>query len=215
MADSDLPVGKATVRMRRAREEGMVLANAAVAEPERADELGLFAVVGRDRLTGGDSVTGLSRSSRVRPCAEVKRVDELAQDIAQAAEDAVAACEYLCGSPPDYSEASLAAVEEALGQAKDWDKEMPPEEFENVARAFGCYVLEVARRQFGGRYCWFEQRDAPVLVVGEPVFRVALLTWDHVRGRLSGDVACNIPFLYAGFAERARQAEPGTDALYV
>jgi hypothetical protein len=44
---------------------------------------------------------------------------------------------------------------------------------------------------------------------------VALLTWDQVRGRLSGDLSCNIPFLYAGFAERARQAKPGSDALYV
>src|SRR5262249_59950882 len=123
--------------------------------------------------------------------AEAKRVDELGRDIARAAEDAVAACEYLSGAPPDYSEASLAAVDEALGQARHWREEMSPEEFENLARAFGCYVLEVARRQFGGRYRWFERRDAPVLVVGEPAFRVALLTWDHVRGRLSGDVSYN------------------------
>ena len=142
-------------------------------------------------------------------------MDELDRDVARAAEDAVAAWEYLCGDPPDYSEASLAAIEEALGQATGWQKEMTPEEFENVARAFGCYVLEVGRRQFGGRYSWFEQRSAPVLVVGEPAFRVALLTWDQVRSRLAGDVACNIPFLYAGFAERVREAEPGVDVLYV
>ena len=52
-------------------------------------------------------------------------------------------------------------------------------------------------------------------MVGEPAFRVALLAWDRVRGRLSGDAAANIPFFYAGFAERARRAEPGADALYV
>jgi hypothetical protein len=142
-------------------------------------------------------------------------LDDFAQEIARAAEDAVAVCEYLRGEPLDYSEASLAAVEEALAEAAGWDGELTPEELRNFARSFGCYVLEVARREFGGRYCWFEQRDAPLLVVGEPTFRVALLTWDHVRGRLSGDPGCNIPFLYAGFAERARRAEPGTDALYV
>jgi hypothetical protein len=140
---------------------------------------------------------------------------DLARDIAEAAEDAVAVCEYLRGKPLDYSEASLAVVEEALAEAADWDDELKPEERQNFARSFGCYVLEVARRAFGGRYCWFERRDAPVLVVGEPVFRVALLTWDQVRGRLAGDRACNIPFLYAGFAERVRRAEPGTDALDV
>ena len=124
-------------------------------------------------------------------------------------------CEYLRGAPLDYSEASLAAVDEALGQAEGWGEEMTAEQLENLARAFGCYVLEVARRQFGGRYCWFERRDAPVLVVGEPAFRIALLTLDQVRGRLSGDVAYNIPFLYDGFAERVRHAKPGIDVLYV
>jgi hypothetical protein len=141
-------------------------------------------------------------------------VDEFADNIAQAAEDAVAVCEYLCGAPLDYSEASLAAAEQTLAEAAGWEDELSPEQLENFARAFGCYVLEVARRQFGGRYCWFERRETPVLVVGEPAFRVALLTWDQVRGRLSGDPSCNIPFFYAGFADRVRQAEPGMDVLY-
>jgi hypothetical protein len=144
-----------------------------------------------------------------------KRVDELDREVAQSAEDAVAAWEYLCGDAPDYSVASLAGIEQALEEATGWREELTSEQFENVARAFGCYVLEVSRRQFGGRYCWLEQRGAPVLVVGEPAFRVALLTWDQVRSRLSGDVACSIQFLYAGFAERIRQAEPGIDVLYV
>jgi hypothetical protein len=142
-------------------------------------------------------------------------MDDFAQHVAEDAEDAVAVYEYLRGEPLDYSEASLAAVEETLAEAAGWDGELTPEQLRNFARSFGCYILEVARREFGGRYCWFEERDAPVLVVGEPAFRVALLTWDQVRGRLSGDRGCNIPFLYAGFAERVRRAEPGTDALYV
>jgi hypothetical protein len=142
-------------------------------------------------------------------------LDDLTQDIVRAAEDAVAACEHLRGKPLDYTEASLAAVEEALAEAAGWHDELTAEQLQNLAQSFGCYVLEVARREFGGRYCWFDRRNAPVLVVGEPVFRVALLTWDQVQGRLSGDAGCNIPFLYAGFAERVRQAEPGTDALYV
>jgi hypothetical protein len=142
-------------------------------------------------------------------------MDDLAQDIARAAEDAVAVCEHLGGTPLDYSAASLAAVQETLEEAASWDNELTSDQLRNFVRALGCYVLEVARREFGGRYCWFDQRDALVLVVGEPAFRVALLTWDQVQGRLSGDSGCNIPFLYAGFAERVRRAEPGTDALYV
>jgi hypothetical protein len=151
----------------------------------------------------------------VRPDVEINQVDELARDIARTAEDAVALCEYVCGVPLDYSEVSLAVVEDTLRQTTSWSAGLTPEQLQNVARTLGCYVLEVARRQFGGRYCWFERRNAPVLVVGEPSYRVTLLTWVFVQGRLAGDAACNIPFFYAGFAERARLAEPGTDALYV
>lgn len=140
---------------------------------------------------------------------------DLAQDIAVAAEDAIAAGEFVSGERLDYSEASLAAVQKTLAEAADWDTELTPEQFENFAKSFGCYVLEVARRTFGGRYNWFDSREAPVLVVGEPASRIALLTWDQVRGRLAGDLGCDIPFLYAGFAERVRRAEPGADVLYV
>ncbi len=142
-------------------------------------------------------------------------MDDFARSIAEAAEDAVAVCEYLRGELLDYTEISLTVVEKTLTEAAGWHDELTPEQLQNFARSFGCYVLEVARRAFGGRYCWFDQRNAPVLVVGEPAFRVALLSWDQVQGRLSGDEACSIAFLYAGFAERVRRAEPGSDALYV
>src|SRR5262245_39823600 len=108
-------------------------------------------------------------------------MDGFAQSIAEAAEDAVAVCEYVRGEALDYTEASLTLVDETLTDAAGWDGELTPEQLQNFARSFGCYVLEVGRREFGGRYCWFEQRDAPVLVVGEPAFRVALFTWDQVQ----------------------------------
>ncbi len=86
---------------------------------------------------------------------------------------------------------------------------MTPEQVTALVQDFGCYILEVGRRQFGGRYQWHDGRDQPVLVVGETAFRVAILAWDKVRGRLGGDEGDNIPFFYAGFAGRARQAVPG------
>ena len=86
---------------------------------------------------------------------------------------------------------------------------------DRVAEDFGCYVLEVGRRAFGGRYLWHDGRRQPVLVVGEPACRVAILAWDKCRGRLLGEEADNIPFFFAGFAERVRRLEPGTDVLVV
>jgi hypothetical protein len=142
-------------------------------------------------------------------------MDDLAQEIARTAENAVAVLQERAGGALDYSEASLAVVEEMLEEAAAFADEMTPEQLVTLARDFGCYILEVGRRSFGGRYYWFERRDQPVLVVGEPTFRIALLAWDRVRSRLSGDRADNIPFFYSGFAERVRRAEPGEDALYV
>lgn len=142
-------------------------------------------------------------------------MEELVQDIADAAAKAVEMCESEDGSELDYSETSLTVIEDLLAEAADWAAEMTPDQLRTLSQNFGCYILEVARRQFGGRYLWFDQRDQPVLVVGEPAFRVALLTWDKVQGRLSGDEGDNIPFFYAGFAERARLANPGDDVLYV
>jgi hypothetical protein len=142
-------------------------------------------------------------------------MDELTQKIARTATNVVEMSEVRSGRGLDFSEASLSVIEEMVEEAAAFFKEMTSEQRDIVAQDFGCYILEVGRREFGGRYAWFEQRDQPVLVVGEPAFRVALMAWDKVRGRLSGDPGDNLQFFYTGFAERVRQAEPGTDALYV
>ena len=140
--------------------------------------------------------------------------DELKDQVARAADNVVEMSHMRNGHALDFSEASLAVIEEMVGEAAPFYEEMTPEQRNTAAQDFGCYILEVARREFGGRYAWFEQRQQPVLIVGEPSFRVALIAWDKVRGGLSGDRADNIPFFYSGFAERVRKAEPGTDALY-
>jgi hypothetical protein len=142
-------------------------------------------------------------------------MDELTQEVVRTAARVVEMSGVRGGRRLDFSEASLSVVEEMVEEAAAFSEELTPEQREILARDFGCYILEVARREFGGRYAWFRQRNQPVLVVGEPAFRVALLTWDRVRGRLSGDPAANLPFFYTGFAERVRRAERGTDALYV
>jgi hypothetical protein len=140
-------------------------------------------------------------------------MSELARAIAETAEEFVEGCRERTDDGLDYSEASLAIVDELLAEAHELiDDER---HIESIARGAGCYILEVARRQFGGTYFWLEQRDQPVLVVGEPVFHVAMVTWDKTRGRLGGDAGDNIPYFYAGFRDSARKGEPGKRMLYV
>jgi len=139
---------------------------------------------------------------------------ELAKEVAEAAERAVRMAATRGGPPLDYSEATMAEVEQILAEASQYVGQMSEAEITKLSEDFGCYILEVARRAHGGTYLWYEDRE-PVLVVGQPTFHVALVTWGKVRGRLSGDEADNIPFFYSGFAERVSKAAPGTRALYV
>ena len=114
-------------------------------------------------------------------------MDELHEQISRSAEEAVAMCESRNGGGLDYSEASLGIVDAMLEESAGWAESLTPGQINTLVRDFGRYVLEVGRREFGGSYQWYDERDQPVLVVNEPVCRVALLAWDKVRGRIGGD----------------------------
>jgi hypothetical protein len=140
---------------------------------------------------------------------------DFSEEIVQRAAGAVEVAGYLDAEGLDYSEASLVVVDRVLSECGGWIGELTPVQIDGFVTEFSCYILEVGRKEFGGRYLWHEEREAPALVVGEPDFRVAMLAWDKVKGRVGGDEGDNIPFFYSGFAESARKAVPGTDVLFV
>jgi hypothetical protein len=142
-------------------------------------------------------------------------MNDLGEQMAKFAAEAVALCQVRGEAALDYSEASLTVVESMLAEAAQWATELGPKQQASLIRIFGAYLLEVARREFGGRYAWHNHQEQPVLVVGEPAFCIAILSMNKMRGRVSGDTADNIPFFYSGFAERARRAVPGDNALFV
>jgi hypothetical protein len=102
-----------------------------------------------------------------------------------------------------------------LAEAVEYADQMDQESVDALVQLMGSYILQVAYMEHGGVFYWHDAEDQPVFVVGEPAFRVALLAFSKVRGRLSGDEGDNIPFFYSGFSERARSATPGTNALYM
>lgn len=142
-------------------------------------------------------------------------MDELSKQVADKAGRAVDQLREHSNDALDYSESSLSTVDDMLDEASGFSKAMPEDQIDSLVRIIGSYVLEVGRREFGGKYYWHDEHDQPVLVVGEPDYKIAILTFDKVRGRLLGDQADNIPFFYDGFAALARIAKPGTDVLYV
>ena len=139
----------------------------------------------------------------------------LASEVARFAELAVAMSRDRSGPVLDYSEATLFVLEAMASEASPYVQEMTGDQRQGLVQALGSYLLEVARRTYGGTYLWHQQRDQPVLVFGEPTFHIALLAWDRVNGRLSGDPADDLVFHYNGFAERARAPKPGERVLFV
>jgi hypothetical protein len=142
-------------------------------------------------------------------------MNEIGSEVQRLARNAVDIFQDRVEGKLDYSEASLEAIEEILVEAVNFREGMDDNAITSVVQLIGCYILETARAEFGGVYSWYTQRDQPVLVVGEPEFHVAIITWDKVRGCIDGDAADSIPFFYAGFADRVRGASPGTRVLYV
>jgi hypothetical protein len=138
--------------------------------------------------------------------------ERLASQVAKLAMNAVAlASEH--GVALDFTEGSLEALDRCLGQFAA--ASISDEEKERATQLFAAYLLEVGRRAHGGYFQWWYERKAPVLCVGDPDCHIGMLAIDKVRGRIGGDDADNIPYFYAGFAERARRRKPGDSATYV
>lgn len=128
------------------------------------------------------------------------------------AELAVRQFQQASGGPLDFTERSLERVELLLNEASRYFQQTNEQDRDTLVELLGCYVLQVARTEFSGDFFWHQ--DLPLLVVGEPLFHVALFPFPKVRGRLAGDKGDNIPFFYQGFAERARAREAGKRVLF-
>ncbi|RCX23867.1 hypothetical protein DFP94_1011471 [Fontibacillus phaseoli] len=97
----------------------------------------------------------------------------------------------------DFSVESLQAVDDILEELSDF--EMDEEMLDSVSSMAGCYIFEVARRNFGGEYFWIEKKEQPVLITGEPDFSISLYAFDKVKGRIENGKEDHIPFYFDGF----------------
>lgn len=109
----------------------------------------------------------------------------------------------------DYSVKSLKVVENALEEASDFYEEMVEEQKQGLISSAGSYIFEVARRNFGGKYFWYDHLNQPILVTGQPEFEVSILAFEKVKGRLENGAEDNIPFYFAGYVQRVNNKESG------
>ena len=142
-------------------------------------------------------------------------MNNVLEEVLASADRAVASLQARAGGRLDWSVASIEAVDEMLEEASAYVGELDEDVVTGLVQQVGCYVLEVARRAYGGTYYWHPEGEQPVLVVGEPDAHVAIMTWSKVVGRLTGDVGDNLPFFFDGFAEKAAAPEPGSSVMFV
>ena len=136
-------------------------------------------------------------------------------EVTIAAERAVASLQARAGGRLDFTVASLAAVDEMLVEVSGYVADLDEAVVTGLVQQLGCYVLEVGRRAYGGEYFWHDEGEQPILVVGEPLAHVALMTWSKVVGRLTGDAGDDIVNFFDGFAQKAGQPEPGANVLFL
>ena len=109
----------------------------------------------------------------------------------------------------DYSVKSLDVIDNVLEEASDFYDDMNEDQKNNIVSSVGSYIFEVARKNFGGRYFWYDKLNQPILVTGQPDFEVSILAFEKVRGRLVNGKEDNIPFYFAGYVERVKNKQSG------
>lgn len=142
-------------------------------------------------------------------------LDEFTQQMSNAANACIEHFDKRYGGGLDYSESSLKLVDQILEDASDFFPEMEENQQKWIINSVGSYIFEVARKNYGGRYFWFDQREQPIFVTGQPEFEISIVVFDKVQGRLVNGKEDNIPYFFEGYSERVKKAKPGDRATIV
>ncbi|SDE65716.1 hypothetical protein SAMN04488542_101292 [Fontibacillus panacisegetis] len=105
----------------------------------------------------------------------------------------------------DFSIESLCCVDDILDELCDF--ELDEDNLDSVSSMAGCYIFEVARRNYGGKYYWITERKQPVLVTGEPNFSISILAFDKVKGRILNGQEDNIPYYFEGYIQAVQKGK--------
>ncbi|WP_395013911.1 hypothetical protein [Robinsoniella peoriensis] len=106
----------------------------------------------------------------------------------------------------DYSVQSLSQLDHILKTMPPYAK-FNPAFRQNTRVLFGCYILETARRSFGGRYKWWEIKELPILLSGEPQNAIGIAPFDKVLERMVSDVTESIPEFFQIYVDMMEKSK--------
>lgn len=105
----------------------------------------------------------------------------------------------------DFSVLSLREVDVILDELCEY--ELDDDTLDSVSSMAGSYIFEVARRNYGGKYYWIQEREQPVLVTGEPEFSISICAFDKVRGRIQNGKEDDIPYYFDGYIKAVEKGK--------
>jgi hypothetical protein len=115
----------------------------------------------------------------------------------------------------DYSIRSLNVLDSLIEDFSDFADLSDEEIIDDFCAQAGSYILEVARRNYGGVYFWQDDLKQPLLKTGLPDFEISILTFEKVKNRIVNGDEDNIPYFFKGYSERVRKAEKGDEVTFV
>lgn len=146
---------------------------------------------------------------------DAEPLDEFTQKIIQNSEICTEQFKKKFKNKLDYSEKSLIYIDEILEEAHQALLQIKDDEKQWIINIIGSYIFETARRNFGGKYFWYEKGNQPILVTGQPDFEISILAFEKTKGRIENGTEDSIPFFFEGYASRVRNAKTGDSALFV
>lgn len=105
----------------------------------------------------------------------------------------------------DYSVESLKAVDVILEELGDYVFE--EDTLHSASSMAGCYIFEVARRNYGGEYYWVKEKGQPLLITGKPDYSVSIYAFEKARGRIENGEEDSIQFYFDGYIEAVEKGK--------
>jgi hypothetical protein len=141
--------------------------------------------------------------------------NDFAKEISEMAEQFALDAQKDADGHLDFSVESLKSVDTLLEETRAFADALDDDSIQNVANSVGAYILETARRNFGGSYYWYDKLDQPILVTGLPEFEISLCAVEKVKGRIANGAEDNIPFFFDGYISALKRAKKGQRTMIV
>lgn len=109
----------------------------------------------------------------------------------------------------DYSITSLSVLDHLTEDFADFADLSDEEMIADFCEQAGSYILEVARRNYGGTYFWEDELQQPLLKTGLPDFEITLLTFGKVKARIVYGESNNIPDFFKKYTNKLTSAQKG------